>query len=424
MMVGGLLAILIKGFIVVGGFGPMWESALRTNRVIFDDFRPDPTVRHSVWSVVIGAYFTWTSIFGVNQAQVQRALSCGSLKDAKIAYWLNVPGLWLILFLGCFSGLFMSAFYEHCDPVKLGFVSNSNQMLPFFVMDVLGDTTGLPGIFVAGLFSAALSTVSSGLNSISALIMEDVIKGYCVPDMRDARARRISQILALIVGVVCLGLTFLCAQLGENVLQIAMSLFGMLGGPLLGLFSLGMFFPWANSKGAITGFFTSIAFIFWIGAGAYIYKIPHPKATVDYSNCNFTAFNNETISTFLDNSTAPAQEHGWDYPLYTISYFWFSAISCMTVLIVGSLVSFCTGATTATDIDPRYILPLFDHIFPLMLLPESIRKPLRFGLVHEGKYDVKPGREMTTLADQQNANDTDATPEAVKLMGVRENQRC
>ena len=52
------------------------------------------------------------------------------------------------------------------------------QLLPLFVMDILGDTPGFPGFFVAGIFSGALSTVSGGLNSLAAVTLEDFIKPF------------------------------------------------------------------------------------------------------------------------------------------------------------------------------------------------------------------------------------------------------
>ncbi|CAG5135836.1 unnamed protein product, partial [Candidula unifasciata] len=192
MMVISLLAILIQAAVIVGGWGYAWESAGRTNRIWFTDFSVDPSVRHSVWSLTIGAYFTWVAIFGTNQAMVQRAVTCPTLKKAQIAMWLNFPGLCIILYLSCFIGIFMASFYEKCDPITTKFVSNSNEILPMFVMDILGHVVGLPGLFVAGLFSGALSTISSGLNSISACVLEDICRAYFKSYFRESRARLLS----------------------------------------------------------------------------------------------------------------------------------------------------------------------------------------------------------------------------------------
>lgn len=62
---------------------------------------------------------------------------------------------------------------------------------------------------------------------------------------------------------------FIVEQLG-GVMQVALSFNGMVGGVTLGLFSLGMFFPWANSKGAITGAVTAMTLVMWMGLGNQI----------------------------------------------------------------------------------------------------------------------------------------------------------
>lgn len=397
MMLVGLLAILIRGATTIGSWDLAWDSAIRTHRVFFDDFRLDPSIRHTVWSLVIGGYFTWVAIFGVNQAQVQRTITCRSLKQAQLAIWMNFPGLCLILYLCCFTGIYMAAFYENCDPLKAEFVDDSNQLLPMFVMDILGDIVGLPGLFVAGLFSGALSTISSGLNSISAAILEDCIRNYS-KEIPDKRARLISQALAVVFGVVCLGLTYVASQLG-SVLQAALSLFGMIGGPLLGVFSLGMFFPWANSTGAFVGLFGSLIFMFWIGAGAAVEDPPQTKALRCISNCNITAFNNETLTALFSPwkvtkpyDTSPPNE------LYTLSYMWYSATAVTTCIILGMITSYISGFQNPKDVDPKLIVPLCDVIFPFNLLPESIKKPLRFGIDHSKICD-KIGNDTTAAND-------------------------
>ena len=54
-------------------------------------------------------------------------------------------------------------------------VAKADQIFPIFVMQVMGDIPCVPGLFVAGVFSGALSTVSSGLNSIAAVVLQDFV---------------------------------------------------------------------------------------------------------------------------------------------------------------------------------------------------------------------------------------------------------
>nr|XP_034311781.1 sodium-coupled monocarboxylate transporter 1 [Crassostrea gigas]XP_034311782.1 sodium-coupled monocarboxylate transporter 1 [Crassostrea gigas]XP_034311783.1 sodium-coupled monocarboxylate transporter 1 [Crassostrea gigas]XP_034311784.1 sodium-coupled monocarboxylate transporter 1 [Crassostrea gigas] len=409
MMFAGLLAILIQGNIELGGFHEAWKKAEESGRVYFDDFSPDPKVRHSVWSLVIGGTFTWVAIYGVNQAQVQRYCTCPSLRKAQIAIWLNFPGLCLILYLCCLIGMVVYAFYSTCDPFSFNLVKTSDQLLPLFVMDVLGHLKGFPGLFVACLFSGALSTISSGLSALAAVVLEDVIKAYMFKDLSENAATNTSKGLAFVFGIICLGLTYVASLLG-GVLQAALSLFGMIGGPLLGLFILGMMFPWANKWGAYTGLLLGLVFMFWIGVGAQIYPPHNPKSAINITGCNWnlttpaptptpiSSFNASTTAaaisstTALLNPTTPTvvEETNVFQDLYALSYMWYSATAVLFVVVVGLIVSFLTGPQDPKELDPRLICPLFDILFPY--LPEKIRKPLRFGVRHgEVKDKTKKG---------------------------------
>ena len=71
------------------------------------------------------------------------------------------------------------AFYDihQCDPIQADLVDKPDQLFPLFVMQVMGDIPCVPGLFVAGVFSGALSTVSSGMNSLAAVIIQDIVVG-------------------------------------------------------------------------------------------------------------------------------------------------------------------------------------------------------------------------------------------------------
>lgn len=406
MMIVGVLATLIQGSIEVGGFSKAWEIAAAHERVWFTDFRVDPSVRHSAWALVLGGSFLWVSVYGTNQAQVQRALTCRTLKGAKIALWLNFPGLCIILYTCCLVGIVLFAFYSHCDPVTYGLIMASDQLYPLFVMDIMGHVPGVPGLFVASIFSGSLSTLSSGLNSLSAVMLQDIIKPYFAPNIKEKTAAMLTTILALVFGVICLGLTYVASLLG-GILQAALSLFGMLGAPMLGLFTLGMIFPWANVWGAYSGLATSLVMMFWIGIGAYITKPDLGKAPISMEGCpNFTTFTNisqavSTATTTMFNSTVdlvPAVEENPVSKLYTLSYVWYSFTAMLIVIFVGMIVSYITGRQDPKTIDARLICPVFDVLFPY--LPEKILMPLRFGVNHKGKFDIKPTQSEMPLKEK------------------------
>ncbi|XP_012938808.1 sodium-coupled monocarboxylate transporter 2 [Aplysia californica] len=160
IMIAGLLAVFIKGCMETGGFSAAWDVAEREGRVKFDDFSFDPATRHSFWSVVVGGGILWTVGFGVNQAQVQRCLSTSSVRKAQLAILVNTPGLVSIVLLTCLIGIVVFSFYLNCDPIKLGIIEKRDQLLPLFVMDVLGDLKGIPGLFVSCTISGSLRQLS------------------------------------------------------------------------------------------------------------------------------------------------------------------------------------------------------------------------------------------------------------------------
>jgi Na+/proline symporter len=115
--------------------------------------------------------------------------------------------------------------YVDCHPLYAGRIKAPDQLLPLFVMDTLGQFKGLPGFFVAGIFSGALSTVSSGLNSLAAVTLIDFV-GACFPSMPDSQATKISKFLSVLYGFASLGFVGIAQQLG-GILQAGLSILGM-----------------------------------------------------------------------------------------------------------------------------------------------------------------------------------------------------
>lgn len=144
--------------------------------------------------------------------------------------------------------------------------------MAIYVMDALGHIPGVAGLFVSGIFSASLSSVSSCLNSLAAVTMEDYIKPLYLRinkrplEMSSTRSAIPSKIIAGLYGVVCIGTAFLAQHIG-GILQVSLIIFGVVGGPLLALFTLGMGTQQANERGSVIGLFCGIIISMWIGFG-------------------------------------------------------------------------------------------------------------------------------------------------------------
>lgn len=75
-------------------------------------------------------------------------------------------------------------------------------------MDILGDYPGLPGLFVAGVFSAALSSLSTGLNSLSAVLLEDFFKPFASKPLSERQTKFITRGVVAVFGAICVALVF------------------------------------------------------------------------------------------------------------------------------------------------------------------------------------------------------------------------
>ncbi|XP_077409791.1 solute carrier family 5 member 6a isoform X1 [Vanacampus margaritifer] len=374
VMFAGQLAVIIVGAHQAGGIAEVWRKAVNGSRIAGLDLNPDPLERHTFWTLGVGGVFLMLALYGVNQAQVQRYLSSRTEKEAIMSCYVVFPCQQIVLCLGCLMGLVMFARYGEDSPLDKGYVKTNDQMVLYFVMDVFKDLPGLAGLFVACLFSGALSTISSAFNSLATVTMEDLIKPH-FPNMTESKATLLSKGLALAYGLICLAMAYLASIMG-SVLQAALSIFGMVGGPLLGLFCLGMFFPWANSIGALVGLAAGLAMAFWIGIGSFVMRMPVSSTVSPLSTVTPPPFVNMTttvMTSLVNATTAKTRPTGVD-ALYSLSYMWYSAHNSFTVVVVGLLVSLLTGPMKEKQLTPGTVYPVLGNL--LFFLPQRYKEKL------------------------------------------------
>lgn len=368
----GQLVVIIVGAARVGGLGHVWNVASQHDLISGIELNPDPFERHTFWTLAFGGVFMMLSLYGVNQAQVQRYLSSRSEKAAVLSCYAVFPCQQVALCMSCLIGLVMFAYYKKYGMSPQQEQAAPDQLVLYFVMDLLKDMPGLPGLFVACLFSGSLSTISSAFNSLATVTMEDLIQPW-FPQLTETRAIILSRSLAFAYGLVCLGMAYISSHLG-SVLQAALSIFGMVGGPLLGLFCLGMFFPCANPLGAIVGLLAGLTMAFWIGIGSIVTRMSSAAASPPLNGSSSFLPSNLTVTTVTTLMPSTLSKPTGLQRFYSLSYLWYSAHNSTTVIVVGLIVSLLTGGMRGRTLNPGTIYPVLPKL--LALVPLSCQKRL------------------------------------------------
>uniref|UniRef100_A0A4W5N6X8 Solute carrier family 5 member 8, like n=1 Tax=Hucho hucho TaxID=62062 RepID=A0A4W5N6X8_9TELE len=348
IMLAGFVAVIARGAVIQGGLGKIWDDCYQGGRLNMFDFDPDPLKRHTFWTIVVGGSVMWASIYSINQSQVQRYISCKTLTQAKLSLYVNMIGLWVTVSLAVFSGLTMYSIYKNCDPLTNGDVGALDQLLPYLVMDILAAYPGVPGLFVAAAYSGTLSTVSSSINALVAVTVEDFIRPV-YKNLTDKQVTWMNMGLSVFFGFLCIGMAAIASLMG-SILQAALSIFGMISGPLLGLYLLGMFWRTANSTGGLTGLIVGLVITLWVGIGAQIYPPLADKTNplpISVAGCNRTEdLNYTTLAPWTSAVTLtplpdnrPALADSW----YSLSYLYFCLLGTLVTVIVGLVVSAITG---------------------------------------------------------------------------------
>ncbi|KAK7572068.1 hypothetical protein V9T40_014540 [Parthenolecanium corni] len=339
-----LFVILIKGTIDVGGLQVVWQTNSMYNRTDLFNWDLNPTTRYTTWSAFIGSAFLHISFYGGNQLQIQRYLTVKTPQQARKMLWINTVGWTIVVLLTVYAGLLIFAHYITCDPFKSNRVKTADELFPLYVMETFHNLPGFPGLFLAGVFSAGLSTVSAGVNSLAALWIDGMRGSLMSNETWDKRSGIIAKILSFAFGVLSFLLVFLVPYLG-GLAPVAISLSGIFTGSLFGIFCLGMFSRSANNAvsmapggGAMSGLLGSIAILMWIATGSVIFS---PPSTGLYSELNIptTGCFNSSLSPISKPNYLTYSSNQEEFSVYQISFLWYPMLACVLTVVIGMVVS-------------------------------------------------------------------------------------
>lgn len=254
---GAILAFVVILDRIPNGWDGMLAQATSDQKLQFIDFSFDFTEPYTLLAGLVGGAFLTFATHGTDQMMVQRYLACGSELRSKVALLVSGVIVLLQFLLFLLIGVMLYVFYQHF-PLDHE-LDQVNRIFPLFIVQEL--PPGISGLIIAAIFAAAMSTLSSSLNSLSSSSLNDIYKPYLAPAASEEHYLRASRILTLIWGAVLILVSFMARNLGE-VLEAGLTITSFTMGSVLGIFLLGVLTKRTQQK---AGFISMI-----VGLGAML----------------------------------------------------------------------------------------------------------------------------------------------------------
>ncbi|HWR13436.1 MAG TPA: sodium/solute symporter [Terriglobales bacterium] len=280
-------SILIFGLITVvslsishvpGGLRAVVDVSERAGRFHLFNFSTDLTQITTFWAAAIGGGFMALSTLGTDQAYLQRYFTTRSLKEGRKSILLDAIILVPVSLMLYLVGPVLYAFYEF-HPQSLQGLPSMDAILPFFVVNELGGW--FSGLIIASIFAASMAVMSAGINALTTATTVDFYKRLFRPNCSDSETVFVGR-----VGTVGWGAAATLAALFADRLGPIINAFNMinsfLGGPVLGMFLLGMLTKRTRGTSAIGGSIigllsvsllawqTEIAFFYYAIVGTFV----------------------------------------------------------------------------------------------------------------------------------------------------------
>lgn len=248
----GAAVILIFGIAAIdGGFATVAADAAADDKLISAENWTIGGAAAAIPIIFLGSVFNNLHQYTASQDVVQRYQTTDAPGGA--ARSLMVNGFLALLTIPLFYGIgtVLYSYYRHADALPADF--NTSAIVPYFAVNVL--PAGISGLLIAAIFAAAQSTISSSLNSISACVTVDIRDRFFPP--RDGQARSgvgFSRFVIIAVGAASVAVAlYLVATDQAETWDLFLSITGLFGVPLAGVFALGIFTKRANTFGVLCG---------------------------------------------------------------------------------------------------------------------------------------------------------------------------
>ncbi len=253
LLFGGALLTTILVTLSMDGFGwfptqwaPHWDSQPL--------YSFDPHVRVTVVSSILSQAIWWICTAGSDQTTIQRYMATPDVQTARRSFLVNAcAAVSLSVVLGL-VGLSLLGFYmsnSQLIPAGETIRDSADQLFPRYIANQL--PVGISGLVVVALFAAVMSSLDSGVNAVTAVVVKDFVGPFRRRPIDPRRELRFSRVLTLAIGASIVVLNVVVDQVPGNYLEVTSKTTNLLVAPLFGLFFMALFVRWATPFGAIFG---------------------------------------------------------------------------------------------------------------------------------------------------------------------------
>lgn len=281
------IVTLIKG--IDGGIPAVFSVAMENHKFMLGDL--DPVTKQltpapwfslrekAVLMILFYGWLGWLFEYSANQNVIQRYVSAKNPKEATRAIWiccsLSVPTWTFFMFLGTCLYVY---FKQHYDPTAEAILTGAQGMkaesiLPYFCVKAI--PTGLAGIVITGILSAAMSASASSISAISAIAVTDLYKPFIGKGRDERHYVRVARVISFFSCLLMMGGATMFLTLSNLTLQdLGTKLAALLGGGILGLYLLGFLTTRGGPRSVGVAIVCTIAFSVYMAAGEWKWITP------------------------------------------------------------------------------------------------------------------------------------------------------
>lgn len=219
----------------------------------------DVRERSTVGNAIIMLFVWFICTNGSDQMAVQRYLSTKDVHAARRTFGISLIATTVVKIFLAIVGLAMLAYFlsnPHFLSDGQTLTEQADNLFPKFIL--VGLPIGISGLVASGIFAAAMSSLSSGLNSSSSVINEDILKRL-VPRLISVNPLKQVKKISVFVGIVAILISLTIGNVQGNLLDVVIKVVNLFVAPLFVLFFMAIFVPFATSKGTVIGGLISVA---------------------------------------------------------------------------------------------------------------------------------------------------------------------